>query len=131
MSNRFSRRSRAKLDECDPRLQRVFERVLQFHDCTILVGHRDKETQNAANDAGKSKVRWPNSKHNTAPSLAVDVAPFPIDWADRDRFMIFAGVVRTVAALEGVSLRWGGDWDGDGLTKDQTFDDLVHWEIVE
>ena len=28
-----------------------------------------------------------------------------------------------------VNVRWGGDWDSDGETKDNRFDDLVHVEI--
>jgi len=31
----------------------------------------------------------------------------------------------------GVDLRWGGDWDGDTEVRDNGFDDLVHFEIVE
>ncbi len=28
-----------------------------------------------------------------------------------------------------IEIRWGGDWDRDGDTTDQTFNDLVHWEL--
>jgi len=31
----------------------------------------------------------------------------------------------------GVTLRWGGDWDRDTEVQDNSFDDLVHFEIVE
>ena len=31
----------------------------------------------------------------------------------------------------GIDLRWGGDWDRDTEVRDNTFDDLVHFEIVE
>jgi hypothetical protein len=30
-----------------------------------------------------------------------------------------------------VRVRWGGDWDGDFETKDNKFDDLVHFEILD
>lgn len=28
-------------------------------------------------------------------------------------------------------IRWGGDWDRDHDVKDQTFNDLVHFEVVD
>jgi hypothetical protein len=31
----------------------------------------------------------------------------------------------------GIELRWGGDWSMDFEVKDNRFDDLVHFEIVE
>jgi hypothetical protein len=31
----------------------------------------------------------------------------------------------------GIKIRWGGDWDMDTETKDNNFDDLVHFEIKE
>ena len=64
------------------------------------------------------------------PSLAIDAAPSPIDWNDRERFFYFAGVVKGVAEEMGIKIRWGGDWDGDNDFDDQTFDDLVHFELV-
>jgi len=90
----------------------------------------------AAYNAGRSKVKWPNGKHNKRPSMAVDVVPYPIDWQDRDRFHYFAGYVMGVADMlhaEGLinhRLRWGGDWDRDTQVKDNGFDDLVHFELV-
>lgn len=126
----FSKQSRDRLAECHPDIQRVMERVVQHFDCTILVGQRSEEDQNAAFAAGRSKLRFPQSKHNKNPSHAVDVSPYPIEWGDRDRQHYFAGVVMATARAMGVNLRWGGDWDGDTETKDNTFDDLVHFEIV-
>jgi len=29
----------------------------------------------------------------------------------------------------GLKIRWGGDWDMDTQTKDNKFDDLVHFEL--
>ena len=31
----------------------------------------------------------------------------------------------------GINLRWGGDWDRDTEVRDNDFDDLVHFKIVE
>ena len=140
----FSARSRANLDSCDERLQRVFDRVIQIADCTIIEGHRNEERQNEMLRTGKSQLGWPDGNHNKDPSLAADVAAYPIDWKDRERATLFAGLVvgvaselaRSDAAAAGVAnatwrLRWGGDWDSDWQVKDNNFDDLVHFEIVD
>lgn len=127
--NKFSKTSAARLATCHPDLIKVFTRVLEVCDCSIICGHRSKEEQNAAFAEGKSRVQYPNGKHNTQPSCAVDVAPYPIDWNDRERFSYFAGLVIGVGASMGITIRWGGDWDGDFDLKDNNFDDLVHFEL--
>ena len=131
MMPNFSEKSLASLATCDARLQRVFQEVVRHFDCTILEGHRDKERQNRMVAEGKSKVRWPHGKHNTMPSQAVDVTPYPIVWDDRERQTLFAGFVLATAKAMGVDLRWGGDWNRDTEVRDNTFDDLVHFEIME
>ena len=127
----FSEKSLVKLATCHPLLQRVFHEVVREFDCTILEGHRDKDRQNQMVAEGKSQVRWPDGKHNTVPSCAVDVTPYPIQWDDRERQTLFAGYVLATAKSMGVTLRWGGDWDRDTEVRDNGFDDLVHFEIVE
>ncbi|MBT3810731.1 MAG: M15 family peptidase [Rhodospirillaceae bacterium] len=128
---RFSDKSISNLTTCDTRLQQVLLRVVHDFDCTILEGHRDRERQNRMVDEGKSRVRWPDGKHNTVPSRAVDVAAYPIVWDDRERQTLFAGFVLATAKAMGIELRWGGDWSMDFEVKDNRFDDLVHFEIVE
>lgn len=125
----FSNTSRGKLATCHEDLQKVFMKVIEGFDCTVLCGHRTKEEQNKAYSEGNSTKKWPNSRHNTSPSEAVDVAPYPIDWEDRDRFHLFAGYVLGVAASMGIKLRFGGDWDRDTEVDDNDFDDLVHFEL--
>ena len=127
---KFSEKSLAKLATCHPLLQRVFHEVVQNFDCTILEGHRDKDRQNQMVAEGKSQVRWPDGKHNTLPSCAVDVTPYPIAWDDRERQTLFAGYVLATAKAMGIDLRWGGDWSMDFEVRDNQFDDLVHFEIV-
>lgn len=125
----YSSRSRGKLQECHPDLQDLFNEVIKHFDCAILTGHRSKEKQNDAFAKGLSKLKYPQSKHNKTPSLAVDVAPYPIDWGDKERFYYFAGVVKGIATQMGIDIRWGGDWDSDTQVHDQTFMDLPHFEL--
>jgi len=127
----FSEASLGHLASCDIRLHRLFERIVLTFDCTVLEGHRGKARQQEMLRTGKSQADWPHSKHNSEPSLACDVAPYPIDWNDRERFCLFAGFVLGVASEIGIPLRWGGDWDQDWEVRDNLFDDLVHFELVE
>ena len=123
----FSEKSLAKLSTCDYKLQHLFKEVVKQFDCTILEGYRPERKQLILFQEGKSKVE--KGKHNIEPSLAVDVAPYPIDWNDKYRFYFFAGAVEAISIMVGVNIRWGGDWDGDKDFNDQRFNDLSHFEI--
>ncbi len=127
---RFSYNSNEHLATACPQLQEIFRAVIEHYDCTIIQGHRTEIEQNEYFRTGRSKVEFPNSKHNHMPSTAVDVAPYPIDWNDKDRFYHFAGYVEGVAKMKGYRTRWGGDWDRDHDFRDQTFMDLVHFEYL-
>ncbi len=128
---KFSNTSLDRLETCDIRLIRLFNTVVKTYDCTIICGHRNAQRQDRAFNEKKSKLKYPESKHNSYPSEAVDVAPYPIAWNDLGSFYIFAGYVMRVAEEMGIKVRYGGDWDGDKKTADQDFHDLAHWEIVE
>jgi len=125
---RFSEISAHRLETCHPRLQTVFNEVIEHFDCTILEGHRSVHRQAELVRTGFSQTM--NSRHLPYPSQAVDVAPYPVNWKDRERFHLFAGFVLGVASQMGVELRWGGDWDQDTEVSDNGFDDLPHFELV-
>ena len=126
---KYSSSSIVNLMSADKRLQAVMREVIKHYDCTILQGHRGQAQQDEYYFKGLSKLRWPDSKHNIYPSLAIDVAPYPLDWADTEAFYYMAGVIICIASTLGITLRWGGNWDGDSDFHDQTFMDLVHFEI--
>jgi len=128
---RFGKTSNSRLVTCDMRLQKLFNEVVKHFDCSILDGHRGKKEQNKAYKEGKSKVFYPNGKHNQIPSVAVDAVPYPIDWKDRERMTYFAGFVLGVALQMDLNIRWGGDWNMNTQLKDNNFDDLPHFEIRE
>jgi peptidoglycan L-alanyl-D-glutamate endopeptidase CwlK len=109
-------------------LQQICNEVIQVYDITVLEGYRDKERQNYYFKTGASKLRYPQSRHNSEPSLAVDIAPWPINWTDINRFYFMAGHVFMAAHKLGVRITWGGDWDGDKSFKDNKFNDLPHFE---
>jgi len=129
----FGATSKTRLSGCDARLRAVFNRVVEIADCAIIEGHRPKERQDEYFALGKSKLPWPDGKHNRVPSEAVDAAPWingEISW-DRRHCLFFAGIVIGVAEMMGIKIRWGGDWDSDREpVTDQDFQDLVHFEII-
>ena len=127
---KFGSTSKKRLSTCEKDLQLLFKEVVRGFDCTIVCGYRGEKDQNEAYERGNSKVKYPHGRHNANPSRAVDVAPYPIDWSDRDRFNYFAGYVKGIASQMGIDVIWGGDWDNDTDLKDNSFDDLVHFECT-
>ena len=125
----FSDTSKKRLSTCDEKLQTLFNEVVKHFDCSVICGHRGEKAQNKAYKAGNSQKQFPHGKHNKLPSNAVDVAPYPLDWDDRERFQYFAGFVLGTAKQLNLDIRYGGDWDSDNDLKDNNFDDLVHFEI--
>jgi len=121
------------LSTCDDRLINIIQHAIKVspYDFKVIEGHRSLERQLRLYQQGASKIDGitRKGKHNYFPSRAVDVAPYPIDWQDTSRFYTLAGTILTVASMFNVNLRWGGDWDGDGSFRDQTFHDLPHFEL--
>ena len=136
---KFGRRSRQRLKGVDARLVSVLNEVVKYFDITVIEGLRSQERQNELVKQGKSKTKF--GKH--VQGKAVDIAPYPIDWKARDDFHYLGGFVLGIAAKLGVNVRWGGDWSSPSLdkdvmtgkeqrtTKDNGFDDLVHFEIQD
>ena len=122
---RFGKRSKERLKGVDRRLVSVLNELIKIMDVTIIEGLRSEQRQEKLLKAGSTKTKF--SKH--IEGKAVDLAPYPIDWEDRDRFHYMGGMIRGIAKQLNVSVRWGGDWDSDGEIKDNSFDDLVHVEI--
>lgn len=125
--------SMERLRTCDRRLQRIATEAIRITpiDFTILEGYRTIPRQQALFRQGASKIDGINKvgKHNYSPSLAMDIAPYPIDWQDLRRFYLLAGTILSVANSQGVALRWGGDWNSNGNFDDQSFHDLPHFEL--
>ncbi len=126
----FSAKSRDILQTVHPDLALICNEVIQAYDFTVLEGHRSNERQAELLRLGKSTLGPGESKHNSNPSRAVDIAPYPVDWSDRERFYLLAGFMFQAAVQFDVAIRWGGDWSRDWDHSDQSFDDLPHFELV-
>ena len=130
---KFGKRSRDRLKGVNPDLVAVLEEVVKHFDISIIEGLRSQERQNELVSEGKSKTKF--GKH--VQGDAVDLAPYPIDWNARDDFHYLGGFVLAIANSMNIKIRWGGDWNASSLfqgqrtTKDNNFDDLVHFEILK
>ena len=137
MTFHFSKVSLDRLHTCDIHLQELMAMALKLTpmDFTVLQGHRSIEEQQALFNADPPTTHIDGitklSNHNHTPSRAVDVSPWPIDWSDMERFRFLGGLIIGVAGSRGLRIRWGGDWDGDGSFRDQNFDDLPHFELLQ
>lgn len=127
----FGETSKRKLSECDEQLQRIAYAAIKAYGFTVITGHRNEEDQNKAFESGHSEKKYPDGKHNSKPSKAFDAIPDKGGWkAGREQFILMAGIIKGVASMLGVKIRWGGDWDSDNDLKDQTFFDLAHFELL-
>ena len=130
---KFGKRSLKRLEGVDPRLVEVLNEVVKYFDITVIEGLRSQERQDQLVKEGKSKTKF--GKH--VQGLAVDISPYPIDWDARDDFHMLGGFVLGIASQMGINVRWGGDWsssslyEGQRTTKDNKFDDLVHFELID
>ena len=129
----FGKRSKQRLEGVDDRLVKVLNKAVEYFDITIIEGLRSQERQNQLVEEGKSKTKF--GKH--VQGKVVDIAPYPVDFNARDDFHYLGGFILAIAMSMGIKIRWGGDWNASSLyqgkrtTKDNSFDDLVHFEILD
>lgn len=126
----FSDAEEAKLVSCDEKLQLLVRTVNGEFPLVVVYGHRGEVEQEKAVKNGFSKVHFPNSKHNSLPSEAVDLAPHPLNWNDRERFIEMYSKVMEVAGRLGIKIRAGADFNEDGDLKNDRFIDLPHFELA-
>ena len=125
----FGDKSRRNLALIHEDLVTLAEEVVKHFDCSVIGGHRGRSEQNKLFEDGKSKLKYPKSKHNELPSEAIDLIPWPVDWSDKERFILFAGFVKGVASQMGIKIRCGIDFNNDNLINDSFFD-APHFELV-
>ena len=117
---KYGKRSMQRLDTVHEDLQSICHELIKHMDVTVLCGHRGEKEQNAAFNRGASKLQWPRSKHNSMPSRAVDLAPWPLDWDNIARFNEMCDLVEAIAKDLGVKVRMGRDF---------SFRDYPHVEL--
>lgn len=109
----FGKTSLSRLITCDERLQRIAHEAIKGYDFMVVCGHRGKEAQEEAFNKGTSPLHWPNSRHNSFPSEAMDLAPWvggKIPWDNKALFHDLALHILKVADDLGLELEWGGNF---------------------
>ena len=149
----FSKKSKDKLITCHQDLQILFNYVIKYFDCSIIYGYRSPAIQFDLFKKGRKleKGIWiienknivvtykdgyeKLSKHNSNPSDAIDVVPYPIEWNNGNRMRFFIGFVKGIAQVLkdtnqiNYEIVTGIDWDNDTILKDQRFNDIPHFQI--
>ena len=135
---RWGKRSLHRLEDVEPSLVRLMTAAIADERCpcdiTVVEGHRTMARQAELYAKGRTapgprvtNARPGQSRHNSMPSQAVDVAPCdrrgdPL-WNEKELFDAFGSHVETVADELGISVTWGGRfrWGYDG----------AHFELQE
>jgi peptidoglycan L-alanyl-D-glutamate endopeptidase CwlK len=124
---KWGKRSVTNISQCHPVLQELAHKSLETspRDFTIICGHRGMAEQNRAYAEGKSKLKFPQSKHNSTPAMAFDFAPWPLDWTDITSFIeVGEHILQTFEQMPQSTewdINWGGNW--------KRFKDYPHIEI--
>lgn len=131
-------RSEKRLEGVNPTLVSIVRRAAKRLPFSLFVveGLRTKERQEQLYAQGRTKpgpkVTWTmKSKH--LDGRAVDLAPLidgAIDWNDLKKFDQIAAAMIEAGKEVGVLVRWGADWDMDGLPRERGESDSPHFEIA-
>jgi peptidoglycan L-alanyl-D-glutamate endopeptidase CwlK len=136
---KFSKISLARLEGAHPLLQKVMHAAIEKYDFTVLQSQRGRADQEEAFRRGNTRAHFGQSAHNWDPAIALDVAPYPIDWSPSAnwRFIDLNKVIGCFNPATGfgyglakemkIPLRWGGDWHFSGKTGGLV--DLPHYEL--
>ena len=130
MSNvKLGKRSLDRLVGVHPSLVAVFKKACESmpFDITVLEGLRTAERQAELLKQGATKVKV--SRHMSG--NAIDIAPYPIDWNDTERFKIVAHHMFAAAKELGIVIRWGGNWSriDETVKPTSSFVDMPHFEL--
>lgn len=126
----FSQFSLDNLSTCHQDVQDLFHEVVKYYDIRIICGHRTVAEQQRLYAKGRTVPGsivthcdgiLRKSKHQTFPSIACDVVPYPVDWDNVNRFYELAGWVQAFALGMNIPVVWGGHW--------RSLKDLPHWEL--
>ena len=130
-------RSEKRLEGVNPTLVSVVRRAAKRLPFSLFVveGLRTRERQAELYAQGRTKpgkkVTWTlHSRH--IEGKAVDLAPIidgVIDWNDLKKFDQIGKAMIEAGKEVGVLVRWGADWDMDGLPRERGESDSPHFEI--
>lgn len=103
-----------RLKEVHPDLMRLVWLVAYQKSCFLVCGHRGQVEQDKAVADGASTLPFPQSWHNSKPSLAVDLVPVDAkgnpDWDDLQGFKDLYILMNLNAKSQGIKITSGADW---------------------
>lgn len=140
----FSETSKKRLKTCHKDIQAICNELIKYYDFSVIEGHRTLKQQQEHYINKRSKLDGivKKSKHQSNPSMAIDIMPYKKGTnafsglvQDAHRFYYMMGLVKHISLKlkeEGKishNVRFGLDWDSDDIYSDQSFHDLPHIEI--
>jgi peptidoglycan L-alanyl-D-glutamate endopeptidase CwlK len=136
----LSRRSLGRLEDVHPDMVLVVKRAIEIseQDFMVLEGVRTPERQRELYAQGRTApgqiVTWTlKSNHfvqDDGYGHAVDLVPFPVDWADSKKFDAIAEAMFAASEELRVPIRWGRDWNQNGKPGEKGESDSPHFELV-
>lgn len=136
--SKFDSASAKRLKGAHPLLQRLLIAARAQIPFTVMDSQRGRVAQETAFRKGHSKAKFGQSAHNWDPAVAVDLAPTPLDWNNKNSFIALWKVIGYYDPKSGkgaglalqmkIPLRWGGDWNMNGLWTDDGWD-FPHFEL--
>lgn len=139
MTYALGARSLAKLEGVNPRMVAIVKRAIQLtaQDFVVLEGVRTQARQRVLYAQGRTrpgpKVTWTlTSRHFVQADgfgHAVDICPWPVDWNTPSKFDAIADAMEGAALELDIGIRWGANWDGDGVRREAKETDSPHFEL--
>ena len=140
MTYALGAKSLKRLVGVHPKLVDVVKMAIELtkQDFMVLEGVRTPARQAELYAQGRTKpgqkVTWTlKSNHfinsKTGYGHAVDLVPLPIDWSHK-KLDVVAKAMFAAADTLGVEIRWGKDWNRNGISGEKGETDSPHFEIV-
>lgn len=112
-----------KMALAHPTLQEWWKKIkAEFPDAHVSWTFRDKEMQELFFEDGRTRCRWPNSKHNRKPAEAMDLFQLRPDGMAAWQRAYFVKIAEWLKA-QNCPLQWSGTWT--------TFREYDHFEIKQ
>ena len=131
----LSDRSLQRMKDVNPRLINLallaIKRTPIDFGIAWMGGMRTPEEQNQLFKDGYSKCDGylKMSKHQSGNAIDLNVFVGSRIVNNKEMLCVVAGVMFSCANELNIKLRWGLDWDSDGDIRDNTFNDMYHFEL--
>jgi peptidoglycan L-alanyl-D-glutamate endopeptidase CwlK len=132
----LSNRSLSRLQDVNPQLIKIIllaiKRTPVDFGVAWMGGKRTPEEQNQLFKEGYSKCDGYEkiSKHQLGNAVDLNVFVDSKLIENKEMLCLVAGVMFACANEMNVNIRWGLDWNRNGDIRDNTFNDIYHFELI-